>query len=259
MAGVLGLQPPISAKQIRSRASFSFLPGWVLVTDNGIAKDEAKNVWHTGHLEDVLPLDLNRLLLAAHTGGVWLAFRDEQSIPVPLSNFWPKVDMRCLGFGTRGPKHVYAAGEEGALFETETQSLASLAHFFNTKSMKEVAAKLNRKPPISLRELLGLSDAPIFDWKPISLLDTNGNSLGDRAIYQVLCVTAFSPAKLVLATSSGVFWSDVPASGHEYRFAIASGPHPANSLSWTSTCLANPRIECPRCVFLSGGPRNSRL
>jgi hypothetical protein len=223
MAMVLGLQRRISAKQIRSRASFSFLPGWVLVTNNGIAKDEAKNVWHTGHLEDVLPLDSNRLLLAAHSGGVWLASLDEQSNSAPLSNSWPKVDIHCLGFGTKGPKHVYAAGEEGALFETETQSLASLTRFFSTKSVKELAARLNRKPPISVRELLGLSDAPIFDWKSISLLDTNGNSMGSPAIYQVLSVTAFSPAKLVLATSNGVFWSDIPAAGHEYRFAIADG------------------------------------
>ena len=128
----------------------------------------------------------------------------------------------------RGAKHIYAAGEGGALFETETQSLASLARFLDTKSVKELAAGLDRKPPISVRELLGLSDAPIFDWKPIRLLDRVGNSLGSLAIYQVLCVTAFSPAKLVLATEGGVFWSDVPASGQEYRFARAAGnnvPH----------------------------------
>ena len=93
MGAALGLQLPFSLKQFRSRASFNFLPGWEPVTVSGIAKDEANNVWHTGHLEDVLPLDPTRLLLAAHSGGVWLASRDEQSTPVALSNSWPKVDI----------------------------------------------------------------------------------------------------------------------------------------------------------------------
>jgi hypothetical protein len=48
MATVEGLSRPISARQAIARASFWLLPGWELVTDLGIAKNEQKAGWHAG-------------------------------------------------------------------------------------------------------------------------------------------------------------------------------------------------------------------
>jgi len=72
MGGALRIPAPVSARRILALAPFSVLPAWELVSGEGIAKDEKLNVWHCGHLEDVLPLDSGRALVASQTGGVWL-------------------------------------------------------------------------------------------------------------------------------------------------------------------------------------------
>jgi hypothetical protein len=142
MAAVEGLPRPVSARQVMARASFSFLPGWELVTDLGIAKNEQNAVWHAGHVTDVLPLDAKRLLLASASGGVWLVSPDESVGTTALSKTWPEVDIRCLGRGNRGSKHFFAAGDAAALFETGTLSLRSVSRLLNSSSARDMAAKL---------------------------------------------------------------------------------------------------------------------
>src|SRR6516225_5026606 len=88
MAKVEGLSRPISARQVIARAPFRLLPGWELVTDLGIAKNEQNAVWHAGHVTDVLSIDAERLLLASASGGVWLITLDESVGTTALSHTW---------------------------------------------------------------------------------------------------------------------------------------------------------------------------
>jgi hypothetical protein len=240
MAASVGLPLPTTARQIIARASFTLLPGWELVTRNGIAKDEVNDVWHTGHLEDVLSIDGNRLLLANHTGGVWLAAAGGQFDPIPLSDGWRKPDIHSLSAGPKGPRHYYAVGEEGALFETETESLLSVARFMQSKSVRQMAARLGLAPPISVRELMRRSDAPLFDWHAASVLKPDGTPLTD-AIRKILIMPGLQPPKLVLGTNSAIFWADIPALGHDYRLDIPVG------------------IPQGHCLGLASGPENRVL
>jgi hypothetical protein len=244
MAAKLGLRRPVSARQIISQASFTFLPGWELVTSSGILRDERQSAWHAGHLNDVLPFDPPRVLVASDTGGVWLASVDGSSPTVPLSNLWQTVDMDCLSAGPKGPKHAYAAGREGALFETETESVASVARFLHSTTVREIAAKLHLAPPISVREILRLTDAPLFDWKQIAVVGPARLPLPAGRIKQLLWVPDLQPPKLVLATDRGLFWSDIPALGREYRFSPATGAPIGNylgmALATNSVVVASP-------------------
>ena len=87
MAAAVALPPPITARRLIDRAPSNLLAGWSLLTGQGIQIDAAANAWHAGHVEDAFPLDADRVLLASHTGGVWLAARDGSSV-IPLSNGW---------------------------------------------------------------------------------------------------------------------------------------------------------------------------
>ncbi len=230
MAAAVSLAVPISARRLIDQASFNLLAGWDLVTTEAIAVDEQNAVWHAGHVEDVFPLDGARLLIASHTGGVWLAPTDGSFGPLPLSNLWRNVDMHCLGAGSRSARHIYAGGNS-ALFETGANSLRALANFEQSNSVKAIAAKFGQSLPVGLRKLMQLgADAPLFDWLPIPMVDTAGAVL-TLNIRKLVVVTDMQPPKLVLATDQGVFWSDVPAYGHDYRFSSALGM-PANQ------CLA---------------------
>jgi len=220
MATKLGVLRPISARDLRARASFDFHSGWRLLTTFGIAKDEQANVWHAGHLTDALVVDRQHLLLASATGGVWLVFLGTSTPATPLSNAWALPDMRCLGRGSRGSRHVYAGGDSGALFETETQSLRSVARFLQVSSLKIMVAAFGSN---SVRQILQASDAPLFDWKQIALVSPGGVSLGQPPINRLVAVPGLQPPKLVLATDNGVFWSDVPPLGTAYRFVPAEG------------------------------------
>ena len=229
MAKVEGLSRPISARQVIARAPFRLLPGWELVTDLGIAKNEQNAVWHAGHVTDVLSIDAERLLLASASGGVWLIriSLDESVGTTALSHTWPEVDIRCLGRGNRGSKHFFAAGDAGALFETGTLSLRSVSRLLNSNSAREMGAKLKLAPPFSLGAILKAPDTPIFDWKQIPFAGPGGASLGQPAINRLVCITGLAPAKLVLATDIGVFWSNVPPFGQDYRFVRADGIPPS--------------------------------
>lgn len=222
MGAALSLAVPISARRLIDQAPFNLLAGWDLVTIEAIAVDEQNAVWHAGHVEDVFPLDGARLLIASHTGGVWLAPTDGSFAPLPLSNFWRSVDMHCLGAGSRSARHIYAGGNN-ALFETGANSLRALANLERSNSVKAIAAKLAQSLPVGLRKLMELAaDAPLFDWRPIPTVDAAGNALSLN-IRKLVVITDMQPPKLVLATDQGVFWSDVPPYGQEYRFSGAVG------------------------------------
>ena len=135
MGAALSLSLPISVRRLIDRAPFNLLAGWDLVTVEAIAVDEQNAVWHAGHVEDVFPVDAGRVLIASHTGGVWLAPTDGSFRPLPLSNNWRNLDMHCLGAGSRSARHVYAGGNN-ALFESGANSLRALLNFEQSNSVK---------------------------------------------------------------------------------------------------------------------------
>jgi len=204
-------------------ASGTLLSGWELVTPDGIAHDEAHNVWHAGHVNDALVIDTKSVLLATDSGGVWLAFPGGGA-PVPLSDTWAQVDMTCLSRGSKGPYHFYAGGFSGILYETQTQSLRSVSRFLRSNSVRGMAATLHIQAPISVRQILRSTEAPLFDWSPLKLVDPKGFSIGKiGAIRQVVVMSALQPPKIVLSTDQGVFWSDIADDGHPYGFVAAVG------------------------------------
>lgn len=75
--------------------------------------DDAGTVWHSGHVNDVLPLSSGEVIVATDSGGVW-------SVPLggtasPLTN-WDAPDVQCLALGPDGENHVFASGGIGLSF-----------------------------------------------------------------------------------------------------------------------------------------------
>jgi hypothetical protein len=83
---------------------------WELPSHHGILVDESQNAWLSGHVEDVLELDGgdSGLLVASHTGGVWMVATDNSALP--LSNDWDVPDINTLAVGPDGPRHFFAGG-----------------------------------------------------------------------------------------------------------------------------------------------------
>jgi hypothetical protein len=102
-----------------------------------------------------------------------------------------------------------------------------------------MATALNIQAPVSLRQILRSTEAPLFDWSSIELVDTKGLSIPTGTVRQVVVMSDLRPAKIVLATDQGVFWSDVAADGHPYSFVPAIG------------------IPMTTCLGLALGPNNS--
>lgn len=221
MGASLHIQPPISAKEIIRLAPGALLSGWEPVTPKGIAIDEAHNVFHAGRVNDALVLDTRSILLATDSGGVWLTVPGGGA-PLPLSNTWTQPDIFCLGLGSRGRHHVYAGGYDGALYETQTQSLRIVSRFLNSNSARGIAATLHLQAPISIRKILRSTEAPLFDWAPVTIVDQKNVAVVTGPIRQIIVVSGLQPAKLVLATDNGVFWSDIK-DGQPYAFVPAGG------------------------------------
>jgi hypothetical protein len=110
-------------------------------------------------LEDVLSIDGKRLLLASQTGGVWLATDDGQSPPVPLGDGWSKPDIHSLCAGSKGPRHFYAAGEEGSrdvlkyVSDSEENWPSSI---LERSELEKLLAEAIRKMPYVERTVLSL-------------------------------------------------------------------------------------------------------
>ncbi|MCU1252824.1 MAG: hypothetical protein JWQ49_5853 [Edaphobacter sp.] len=192
MGAALSLTIPMSARRLIDRAPFNLLAGWELISTQAIAVDRQNAVWQAGHVEDVFSLDSGHVLIASHTGGVWLAPTNGSFDAVPLSNLWRDVDMHCLGAGSRSARHIYAGGNN-TLFETGANSLRALANLVQSNGARSIAAKVGQSLPVGLRKLMQLApDAPLFDWRPIPIVDTAGNAL-PLNIRKLVVVTDFRP------------------------------------------------------------------
>jgi hypothetical protein len=83
--------------------------------------DDAGQVWHAGHVNDVLEIDHDTIVVAADRGGVWRL--SSLGNGTGLSDTWNNPDLLSLAFGAAGHQHIFAAcGEyngKGALWVTD--------------------------------------------------------------------------------------------------------------------------------------------
>src|SRR5215813_287664 len=102
---------------------------WSLANPYGIQRDDAGDVWHAGHVNDVLQIDSDTIVVAADKGGVWRLTSAGDG--TPLSHDWDNPDVLSLAFGPAGRQHIFAAcGEykgKGALWVTDPLAANPLA------------------------------------------------------------------------------------------------------------------------------------
>lgn len=161
---------------------------WELPSPHGVLMDETQDAWWSGHVEDVLELDGGEsgLLVATHTGGVWVVATNNSV--VPLSNDWDIPDISTLAAGPDGPRHFFAGGG------------------------KVIEHNLLDVPP-SLPEMEGIiyeSDAsdpvPLLAWKPV-------DAPLPKSAGKVNSLLVLRRHRIILAACErGLYWSAIPAS-----------------------------------------------
>ncbi len=152
---------------------------WELANPFGIVIDEATDSWWSGRVFDVLELDGGAagVLVATETGGVWMV--DDGGSALALGDSWSNPDMFCLAAGPDGPRHFFAAGVGGIIYETDASHSAPLLHW----------------SPIN---------APL----PDATVATAAAPVPAYTVYDL----AVLPAQRILlaATSKGLYWSAIP-------------------------------------------------
>lgn len=143
-----------------------------------IAIDESTEVWHSGAARDVIAMGPEAVLVASDTGGLWSANRGGTAVPV---GDFEHPDFACLLPGVYGDEHVYAGGAR--LYETDlSQSLPLL-------SWQEIPISY----PVSVKSKFGA---------------VTSVNVPVRAINRI--AVARYPARIVVTSPQGVFWSDIP-------------------------------------------------
>ena len=153
---------------------------WALANPLAIQIDEPSKMWHSGAARDVLPLSPDEVLVATDTSGLWLATHN--GVATPAADL-DKPDLWCLAKGVYADDHIYAGGQ--GLFETD----------------------------------LGVQGVPILNWREIPLtysssalgvvtLGGGGGPTTIRTVYRIAVLR--EDRRIVIATRSGVFWSDIP-------------------------------------------------
>ena len=152
---------------------------WELANPFGIAIDEANDRWWSGRVFDVLELDGGDagVLVATETGGAWLV--DASGDAFALSNEWSNPDLFCLAAGPDGPRHFFAAGAGGIIYETDASH-----------------------------------SAPLLNWSPINA-PLPGATAATAATpvppFTVYDLAVLAGARLLFAaTSTGLYWSKIP-------------------------------------------------
>ena len=161
---------------------------WTLANPYGIVtkslstSDPLDDVWNAGHVNDVLLLggqNQGALLVGTDDAGIWLVSLPGGSI-APLTGDWDTNAVRCLAQGPHGPNHVYGG----------------------TSSVD------------------GVRDAVLYESENAvsqgSWRDISPRGVG-ATIYKV-AVTNSSPRRIVVASSGGVFWSNVPPPGGSHQW-----------------------------------------
>lgn len=112
---------------------------WMPVSVDGILSDADRNIWNSGHVNDLLKIGPAQMLVASDNSGVWsIAWSSVSAAAIPLSTTWLSLGMSSLAQGPDGSAHVYAGtSSDGVLWETDTSSAAPLVNWIQD----------NPKPP----------------------------------------------------------------------------------------------------------------
>jgi hypothetical protein len=149
---------------------------WRPAQVGSIQRDDQRATWHSGNVQAVLS-DGQAVIAGAQSGGVWLinpipspSYRDGYRA-IPLSDRWDTPDVRSLAYGPDGTQHVFVGCYKAdSLFLIELQAVTGAL----------VVKQSDLRIPLPLRTTVNA----------IVIID--------------------DPRRVVIGTSNGVFWSDVP-------------------------------------------------
>ena len=187
---------------------------WQLVNEYGIQMDDQGAVWNAGHVNDALELSAaTGIVVASHSSGVWMLTSDGSAIA--MSRDWESPDIACLAHGPDGVDHIYAGGlshsgielGESFAFVPGVESASDLGVLYMTDTS---------------------APAPLLaPWKTIA---TPGIGVIRRIIVLTVGALIAQVDRIVLATSNGIYWSNIPQKGSAdtYTWKQATGlPVPA--------------------------------
>ena len=162
---------------------------WSLATPFGIMIDEQNDVWHTGHVNDIVPVDgwAGGMLVAAQTGGVW--WLNQNNDVLPLSDRWNKPDVNCLAVGTDGPRHFFAGvSGSGPVDATGSGGYPDGVGSVFTSAIYEADPE---------------SATPLLHWKEVAGFPADAGNVNDIAVIR-------RHRRIVAACDKGLYWSEIP-------------------------------------------------
>lgn len=167
---------------------------WDLANPGGIVIDEALDTWWSGRVFDVIELDGGDagVLVASETGGAW--FVDDGADAFPLSNDWTNPDLDCLAAGPDGPRHFFAAGMGGLIYETDASHTAPLLNWSPIQSPLPGATVATAAAPV-----------PGFRVHDLAVM------LNQRI--------------LLAATNTGLYWAKIPETPPWWCVLAKLGPN----------------------------------
>jgi hypothetical protein len=140
---------------------------WQQASVDGILWNEDTNMWHSGHLNDILKIGPTQALVASDASGVWsVAWSSGSAAALPLSTTWDTVHTKSLAQGPDGSSHVYASTSDGGvLWETDTSTAAPLVNW-----VRETIPNCNSIPHLLViaegRLILAACDTGVY-WSAI--------------------------------------------------------------------------------------------
>ena len=166
---------------------------WSLANPFGIAIDVAADTWWSGRVFDVLELDNGDagVLAATETGGAWMVTAGGDALP--LSNDWTNPDLNALAAGPDGPRHFFAAGVGGVIYETDASHTTPL-----------------------------LAWTPINAALPGAALATAAAPVPGFVVYDLAVLRG--PRLILAATSTGLYWSRIPETPPWWCVLAKAGP-----------------------------------
>lgn len=176
---------------------------WRLTNTFGIQLGRSE-VWHSGHVNDIVALPDDRaIVVATHTGGVWVI--NEGADPIPLSNDWDNPDVKCISHGSDSPLHMFAG--------------CTLAY--------DSAEKRSYKEEIGSAPVIMESDpskpAPLLNWNPLSAaLPITAGRITRIVVIPRLRRIVVACAAVLAPDTGGIFWSIIPPT----RFSAGDPPRP---------------------------------
>jgi hypothetical protein len=91
--------------------------------------------WNAGRATDVLIRSDGNLVVASDNGGIWLIFDNGAAC---VSDRWEDSAFTCLAQGPDDDQHVFAGGQDAALYMTDLSRLAPFLDWIRLDSLRKV-------------------------------------------------------------------------------------------------------------------------